>query len=226
MRGHGRALGFAALRIAARPPHPRSARPLPVRGERWRKNDVALAARMRPSFASQRNERIFCLQKREAERRKAHHPLAALAQTSVRSLRHSSACAAAARAGAARLPALRSGACQSERTLQLSPGRASRDRQATQALPALSTAFKRSTPRAGRSAGGNEARTARERGYKPRPQEPHSLRGQVCLEITSLTSEIRQRIVSEIGTNVNVEATRVLLHVTSQFASRTDVRRT
>jgi hypothetical protein len=45
----------------------------------------------------------------------------------------------------------------------------------TQALPAPSIALKRSTPRAGRIAGGNDARTARERGYKPRPQEPHSL---------------------------------------------------
>ena len=45
----------------------------------------------------------------------------------------------------------------------------------TQALPAPSIALKRSTPRAGRNTGGNDARTARERGYKPRPQEPHSL---------------------------------------------------
>jgi hypothetical protein len=36
-------------------------------------------------------------------------------------------------------------------------------------------ALKRSTPRAGRNAGGTVAWTARERGYKPRPQEPHSL---------------------------------------------------
>jgi len=35
-------------------------------------------------------------------------------------------------------------------------------------------ALKRSTSRAGRNAGGDDARTARERGYKPRPQEPHS----------------------------------------------------
>jgi hypothetical protein len=56
----------------------------------------------------------------------------------------------------------------------------------TQALPAPPIALKRSTPRAGRHAGGDDARTARERGYKPHPQEPHSLRDQVCLEITSL----------------------------------------
>ena len=44
----------------------------------------------------------------------------------------------------------------------------------TQALPAPSVALKRSTPRAGRNPGGNDAQAAREWGYKPRPQEPHS----------------------------------------------------
>ena len=82
--------------------------------------------------------------------------------------------AAAGLSAPARLPALHNGACRSERTLQLSPGRASRDRQATRALPAPPIALKRNTPRAGRNAGGNDARTAREQGYKPRPQEPHS----------------------------------------------------
>ena len=53
-------------------------------------------------------------------------------------------------------------------------------------LPTPSIALKQSTLRAGLHAGGDDARTARERGYKPRPQEPHSLRNQVCLEITSL----------------------------------------
>jgi len=53
-------------------------------------------------------------------------------------------------------------------------------------LYVLRIALKRSTSRAGRSAGGDDAWTARERGYKPRPQEPHSLRNQVCLEITPL----------------------------------------
>jgi hypothetical protein len=56
----------------------------------------------------------------------------------------------------------------------------------TRLLPASSIALKRSTPLPGRYAGRDDARTARERGYKPRPQEPHSLRDQVCLEITSL----------------------------------------
>jgi hypothetical protein len=45
----------------------------------------------------------------------------------------------------------------------------------TQALPAPSFALKQGTLRPGRDAGGDDARTARERGYKPRPQEPHPL---------------------------------------------------
>jgi hypothetical protein len=43
------------------------------------------------------------------------------------------------------------------------------------ALPAPSIALKRSTPHPGRSAGGDDARAARERSYEPRPQEPHPL---------------------------------------------------
>jgi len=54
----------------------------------------------------------------------------------------------------------------------------------TRALSAPPNALKRCTSRAGHNAGGDDARTARERGYKPRPQVPHSLRGQVCLEAT------------------------------------------
>ena len=41
-------------------------------------------------------------------------------------------------------------------------------------LPPLRIALKRGTSRAGHNAGRDDARTARERGYKPRPQEPHS----------------------------------------------------
>lgn len=54
---------------------------------------------------------------------------------------------------------------------RLSPGRASRDRGRRRYLR-LSTALKRSTSRAGRNAGGVDARTARERGYAPHPREP------------------------------------------------------
>jgi hypothetical protein len=60
-------------------------------------------------------------------------------------------------------------------------------RERTQALPAPSIALKRSTPRPGRSAGGDDARAARERGYKPRPQEPHSLhRSAVAGDVPSI----------------------------------------
>ena len=48
-------------------------------------------------------------------------------------------------------------------------------KERTRALPAPSITLKRSTPRPGRSAGGVDARAARERGYEPRPQEPHPL---------------------------------------------------
>jgi len=82
------------------------------------------------------------------------------------------------------------------------------------ALPTPSIALKQSTLRAGRSAGGDDARTARERDYKPRPQEPHSLRAQVCLEITPL-DERDSPFVTVIGTNVKrsvaVEVTIYLL---------------
>ena len=76
--------------------------------------------------------------------------------------------------GAARLPALRGGACQSDRTLRLSRA-ALHAKERAPALPAPSIALKRSTPRPGRSAAGDDARAARERGYEPRPQEPHPL---------------------------------------------------
>jgi hypothetical protein len=46
----------------------------------------------------------------------------------------------------------------------------------TQALPAPSLALKRSTSRAGRYAGGVDARIARERSDEPRPRGPHALR--------------------------------------------------
>jgi hypothetical protein len=43
-------------------------------------------------------------------------------------------------------------------------------------LPPLRIALKRGTSRPGHCAGRDDAQAARERGYKPRPQEPHSLR--------------------------------------------------
>jgi hypothetical protein len=58
------------------------------------------------------------------------------------------------------------GACQSDRTLQLSPGRASRERQGA-GVTAPPIALKRSTPRPGRSAGGDDAGTATARVTRP-----------------------------------------------------------
>ena len=58
-------------------------------------------------------------------------------------------------------------------------------KERTRALPAPSITLKRSTPRPGRSAGGVDARAARERGYEPRPQEPHPLH-QSAVTVTSL----------------------------------------
>ena len=59
-------------------------------------------------------------------------------------------------------------------------------KERTRALPAPSIALKRSTPRPGRSAGGVDARAARERGYEPRPQTPRSIK-------TAVTSDIPRR---------------------------------
>jgi hypothetical protein len=64
-------------------------------------------------------------------------------------------------------------------------------KERAKALPAPSIALKRSTPHPGRSAGGDDARAARGRGYKPRPQEPHSLhRSAVAGDVPSMR-EIR-----------------------------------
>ena len=87
--------------------------------------------------------------------------------------------------------------------------RFTRTKRDTQALPVPSFALKRSTPRPGHAAGGDDARTARERGDKPRPQEPHSLRVQVCLEATPLTSEILCT-VTEMETKVKEKGTGFL----------------
>jgi hypothetical protein len=50
-----------------------------------------------------------------------------------------------------------------------------RANERTQALSAPSITLKRCTSCPGRSAGGDDARAARERSYELRPQEPHSL---------------------------------------------------
>jgi hypothetical protein len=103
-------------------------------------------------------------------------------QTSLRSLRNLSAWGPLAfrRSAAALAPA-------SER--QDSAQAALHAKHDAKALPPLRIVLKRGTSHPGRDAGGHSslhwrklrklvcaARTARERGYKPRPQEPHSLR--------------------------------------------------
>jgi hypothetical protein len=69
------------------------------------------------------------------------------------------------------------------------------------ALPTPPIALKRCTSRAGRHAGGDDARTARERGYKPRPQEPHSLHQSAVTGDAPRMSEVIG-YVTETGTNV------------------------
>ena len=91
----------------------------------------------------------------------------------------------------ARLPALHGGACPGEQRQEISPGRASRELKETRRRYPRRHSRLSGAPRAPViNVGGDDARTARERGDKPRPQEPHSLRVQVCLEATPLTSEI------------------------------------
>jgi hypothetical protein len=109
-------------------------------------------------------------------------------------------------AGPARLPAARRGAGQSDRTLRLSPGRASRDAVRRRYLR-LFIALKRCTSHAGRCAGGDDVRTARERGYKPRPQEPHSLHRSAVTGRRPLDERDSAANVSETVTNVNGNVT-------------------
>ena len=81
----------------------------------------------RPRFAN--NQASFCFPgiKREAKRRKAQVHRVRATQRSVATCLCPGA--EAHPAGCARLPALHRGSCRSDRTLQLSPGRASRDRE-------------------------------------------------------------------------------------------------
>ena len=58
----------------------------------------------------------------------------------------------------------------------LSPGRVSWDLRRAGYCPPSAVPVQRGTSRTGRVAGRSDARTARARGYEPRPQEPHPLR--------------------------------------------------
>ena len=74
----------------------------------------------------------------------------------------------------ARLPALHRGSCLATECFD-SAQAALHAIERERALPAPSIALKPSTWLAGRNAGGDDARTARERSVSLRPREPHSL---------------------------------------------------
>jgi hypothetical protein len=132
------------------------------------------------------------LQTKEAERRKAHPSMSARRD---QVLSPEGALGAEAARCRGPLAFRRSTAALARATERSNSARAAlRAKERTQALPAPSIALKRSTPRPGHSAGGDDARTARERGYKPRPQEPHSLhRSAVAGDVPSM-SETRNPV--------------------------------
>ncbi len=174
VRGEGRGEGASPLGSESRRrPLTRRAgarRPLPAqRGEV--KSKSVLATRLRPSFATKGTTLLPPNKgRRSAERR--IQPVAA-PQRLMLPWTDASGAAAALRG---RSPLGAPTAALAKATERSSSAQAVlRVNERTRALPAPSVALKRSTPRAGRHAGGNDARTARERGYKPRPQEPHSL---------------------------------------------------
>jgi hypothetical protein len=131
------------------------------RGESDGASALVLATHVRPRLADQSYEFSSPQRKRrEAERRKGATVSWGLATQ--RMLPSICASGAAARsAERARLSALHRGS-RSGHMPKLNPGRASRD-AARRRYPHLGTALKRSTSRAGRNAGGVDARTARER---------------------------------------------------------------
>ena len=119
-----------------------------------------LATLARPRFANQSYE--FC---RLKEKKGGGAPIGATVpwgHATHRMLPSKCASGVAARsAERARLSALHRGACLGH-VPKLDPGRASRD-AVRRRYPLFGTALKRSTSRAGRNAGGVDARTARER---------------------------------------------------------------
>jgi hypothetical protein len=133
-------------------------------------------------------------QRREAERRQAHRPVTSAPHARVLPHEHASGAVARHTDKRYRLPTLRARsplgapraalAAQIDATVQPRPhfvrtGGCGR-------YPHHRTHLQRCTSRTGHSAGRSDAQAARERGYKPRPREPHSLRVQMCLEATSL----------------------------------------
>ena len=96
-----------------------------------------------------------------------------------------------------------------------------RAKERAPALPAPSIALKRSTPHPGRSAGGDDARAARERSYEPRPQEPHPphqsavtgdvprMSGHFSVVGQPMTGPLPIFRVTQTGTSVNENVTNV-----------------
>jgi hypothetical protein len=98
------------------------------------------------------------------------------------------------------------GTCCSERTPQLSPGHASRETRGCGSYPQPSLALKQGTLRPGRNAGGDDARTARERVTNPRAGTALAPPPGVPSRWRPLVSEIR-RCITETGTYVNEKGT-------------------
>jgi hypothetical protein len=97
---------------------------------------------------------------------------------------------AATRFGRARLSALRRGFPRAALgCTRFGPGRASREREDT-GVTRSSFAPKPSTWHPDRNVEGVDTRTARERDYKPRPQEPQPAPSIGCHRLTPLTSEL------------------------------------
>jgi len=129
---------------------------------------------------------------REAERRKAHPtiPRGAVRCCHLRALRARKRPDVGGRSPSGAPTAALAKATERSGSAQA----ALRAKERTPALPASSVALKRSTPRPGHNAGGDDARAARGRGYKPRPQEPHSLhRSAVAGDVPS-TSETPRHV--------------------------------
>jgi hypothetical protein len=140
------------------------------------KDKVVLAAHPRPSFAHHHPAKRFrhpAQEPREAERRKAH-PTMSARRNQMLPPESASGAEAAQRRG-------RSPSGAPPRRLSERPNAPTQPRPrfaragGRRALPAPPIALKRSTPRPGRGAGGDDALTARRRGDEPRPQEPHPL---------------------------------------------------
>ncbi len=157
-----------------RPLHHASHGPPPPRCVGGKTHAVSRRTRAR-GFVHERHDCHASRKKpREAERRKAHPAISA-----PRHLMSPPESASGAEAARSRGPLAfrRSAAALAKATERFSSAQAAlRAKERTPALPAPSIALKRSTPRPGRSAGGDDARAARERSYELRPQEPHPLR--------------------------------------------------